>query len=113
MSNPYFSYTFDKNKAPLPMSCHHIRILRVLSYYPRYREQIRSIVSFLAGSDIHTGTLTPALTTLEEWDFILRTNPNVSRSAGYRFRITDAGLQALRAFDLNEEKMALYVFSTV
>lgn len=111
MSNPHFSYTFDENKAPIPMSYNHIRVLRILSCYPRYREQIRSIAMTLAGHEIHTGTLTPVLKKLEQWKFIFRTNPNVSRSAGYQFCITDDGLRALKAFDSVEEQMALAVSS--
>lgn len=107
MSNPHFSYIFDENEAPIPMSYNHIRVLRILSHYPRYREKIVSIAMTLAGHHIHTGTLTPVLKKLEKWNFIVRTNPNVSRSAGYQFCITDEGLRALEAFDSVEEQMAL------
>lgn len=107
MSNPHFNYTFDENEAPIPMKYNHLRVLRILSFHPRYREQIRSIAMTLAGHEIHTGTLTPVLEKLESWNFIMRTNPNVSRSAGYQFQITDQGLRALNAFDLVEKQMAL------
>lgn len=98
---------FSDGKSPdIPLKSIHIRTLRILSIYPRFRQEIQSIALTMAGQDIHNGTLRPSLEELERWALIARTNPGVPRANGYQYRITHLGLNALEEFDKVEQEMA-------
>lgn len=106
MSNAHFSYC-RAEKPPVFMQYTHIRILRIVSIYPRYIQEIKSIAMSKAEHDIHNGILNPKLKELERWGLVLRNNPNVPRSSGYQYSITPDGLEALQVFDEVEKQMAL------
>jgi DNA-binding PadR family transcriptional regulator len=107
MTNTQFNYHGDGNNPPLPMKYIHLRILRILSNYPRYRQDIQAIALSMAGHDIHNGTLCPSLQELERWKLVCRNNPDAPRTSGYQYSITSEGLNALKEFDAAEKQMAL------
>ena len=106
MSNSFFRYC-RLNHPAIPMKPIHVRVLRILSVYPRYIREIKSIAMSKAEHDMHNGILNPKLQELERWGLILRKNPNASRSSGYQYAITSEGLDALRQYDEAEVQMAL------
>lgn len=105
MSKATFVFS-DGNRPSIPLKDIHVRNLRILSRYPRFRQEIQGIALSIAGQDIHNGTLRPALEELERWELISRTNPGVARTKGYQYTITPLGLKALQEFDHVEQEMA-------